>query len=114
MSIRSNTTASYSLSCSPMDSSPPSKEDYAERMASISKKMNFKMSNPEMEDLYSSSSGNNTMQHSVNNEVVSNATLQPDLSTIPITPSAIPYETNVSANLNLWDSHFCHELSKSL
>jgi len=102
MPTQSNTVAPCSLSCSLMDSFPPSKENYAERIASISNKMDFEMSNHEMEGLYSLSPSNNSVQ----NKAVSNTTLQPVPSIIPITPSAIPYEANASADPNLWDGHF--------
>ena len=106
MPSRSHTRTPQSLSFSPMDSSPPSEVDYAERMAIESNKMDIEISNLEMEGLYTSSPDSNTWQHSSHNEAIPNNTSTPDPSNVPVTPSAIPYEANSPADPNLWDGHF--------
>ena len=103
---RSYMRAPRSPSDSPMDSSPSSKVDYAERMAIESNKMDIETANQEMEGLYSSSPNPNTLQTPSQNEAASNNTTPSDLSTVPVTPSAIPYEANSPADPNLWDGHF--------
>jgi len=89
-----------------MDSTPPSEEDYAERMAIISNRMDIEMSNPETTGIPLTSPDNSLLHPPVHNETASNAALQPDPSTLPITPSVLPYEANVPSDPNLWDGHF--------
>jgi len=59
---QSNTRASRSPSYSPMDSSSPSEVDYAERMNIKNNKMDIEITNQEIEELYSLSPINNTVQ----------------------------------------------------
>ena len=97
---RNNTINPRSPSFSPMDSSPPSEMDYAERISIENNKMDIEIANLEMEGLYTSSPHANTLQTPPQN------TEAPNNVTDPVTPSAIPYETNAPADPNLWDGHF--------
>ena len=71
MPSRSNTRAPWSPSYSPIDSFPPSEEDFTERMAVTSNRMDFEVLNHEMEGLYSLPPHNNTLQHPPQNEAAS-------------------------------------------
>ena len=64
------------------------------------------MSNPETTGIPLTSPDNSLLHPPVHNETASNAALQPDPSTLPITPSVLPYEANVPSDPNLWDGHF--------
>ena len=68
--------------------------------------MDIEIANQEMEGLYSLSPNSNILQPPSQNEVVSNNIVPSDPSTVPVTPSAIPYEANFPADPNLWDGHF--------
>jgi len=83
-----------------MDSSPPLEMDYAERINIENNKMDIEILNQDMEGLYSSSPSLNTLQTPPQNEEASKSV------TVPVTPSAIPYEANSPADPNLWDGHF--------
>ena len=102
MPSRNNYGTPRSLSLSPMDSSPPSEGDYAERTAASNNRMDIKMSNHVMD---SSSAPMPQLLH-VHNEAAPIASSQPDPSTLPAPPSALPYEANVPADPDLWDGHF--------
>ena len=106
MLSRNYTRAPRSPSYSPMDSLPPSEMDHAERMAIESNKMDFETTNQEIKGLYSSFPNSNTLQPLSQNKVVSNNTAPSDPSTVPVTPSAIPYKANSPVDPNLWDGHF--------
>jgi len=84
-----------SLSYLPMDLSSSSKVDYAERVVMESNRMDIELFTQP------TTHASNIQTHTNDNEVVSNALCQSNPSTIPILPSAIPYEANVPVNPNL-------------
>jgi len=85
-----------------MDSSPSSEVDYAERVAASNNRMEVKMANPTTDY----SCAHLPQDPHVYNEVVPIDSSQPAPSTLPVPPSAIPYEANMPADPNLWDGHF--------
>ena len=99
---RDSTNRPWSPSYLPMDSSPPSEINYAERVAASNNRMEVETSDPTTE--YSSTH----MPHDPHayNEVAPIDSSQPAPSTLPVPLSAIPYEANMPANPNLWDGHF--------
>lgn len=80
MLFQRNTGAPQSPFLSPMDSTPPSKENYAERMATISNRMDIKMSNPKITGPPLISPDNIPLHPPVHNKTASNTALQPDSS----------------------------------
>jgi len=106
-----STDGPCSNSLSPMDKSPPSEIDYAERVASEN--------NIEMSAIGPLTSSNNLAQsfnfdlplsqppHAAN-EVTSDPTSNghSSASNEPSPPTVIPYSANVPTNLSLWDRNF--------
>jgi len=83
--------------------------DYAERVALSNNRMDFEMSNPAMDYTNCNldhTNGTLDQPPQVNNEAVPNASCQTEASTMPFTPSTIPYKANSPADPNLWDGHF--------
>jgi len=85
-----------------MDSSPPSEVDYAERVAASNNKMEVETADPTTDYLCA----HLPQDPHVYNEAAPIDPSQPASSTLPVPPSAIPYEANMPADPNLWDSHF--------
>ena len=96
------TNRTRSPSSSPMDSSPPSEIDYAERVAASNNRMKVETFDPTT-DYSSTHMPHNSHAYNKAAPIDSN---QPAPSTLPVPPSAIPYETNMPADPNLWDGHF--------
>jgi len=85
-----------------MDSSPSSEVDYAERVAASNNRMEVKMADPTMDY----SCAHLPQDPHVYNKAVPIDSSQSAPSTLPVPPSAIPYEANMLADPNLWDGHF--------
>ena len=91
-----------SLSLSPMDSPPPSEDNYAERTTALNNRIDIEMANP-MTDC---SSAHMPQSQRIHNKVVPIASYQPVPSTLPIIPLALSYKANVPADPNLWNGYF--------
>jgi len=83
-----------------MDSSPPSEMDYTKRMTTNNNRMDIEILNPKTSGPHMGFPIKMPQLTPDHNEVVSNTSMQPNL------PTVIPYNTNIPADLNLWNGHF--------
>lgn len=100
--VKNSFNTPCSLSLLPMDSSPPSKINYTERVVTLNNRIDIKMANPSMDN-----TRYNLPEHMHgNNEAAPSASCQINSSTLPVMPLTIPYEANALVNPHLWDGHF--------